>query len=616
VYSLNHFVGIISDGNNNLEINKQIQETDPELIIKEEAFQVIFSEPITEADYYTDEHYTVIVNGEVYNLAELQRFTGAEDPHLPVQIALLFQKQHTDTFQYLRGKFTVLIWDKQHNSLIGARDGFGVKPLFYTVQDGNSLFSSSKKNIIPYLKTTNLNHTALQQYLSYQFVPEPMTMTAGISLIEPGTYFVKKQGSALESTKYWQPDFQPILTEKNYWIGKIREVMYDSVEKHMGQDHSIGSFLSGGIDSTIIASLAKQIKPDLKTFSVGFAREGFSEVDVAKETAEKLGVENIAYTVSPEEYVEKLPEIMWHLDDPLADAACVPLYFVSRQAKEHVDIALSGEGADELFAGYNIYREPTSLKMFDYIPKTGKRALAELARHLPENMRGKSFIERGTTLLRDRYIGNAKMFEEVEKSILLTHYNKQITYQDITSPLFEQVKNEPLEIQMQYIDIHTWLPGDILLKAEKMSGANQLNVRMPFLDKEVFALASKIPINLKIANGTTKAILREAARGIIPEHVLDRRKLGFPVPIRHWLKNELHSWATRLIKESETDIYINKKYVEDLLEAHCKGEADYSRKIWTVLMFMLWHQIFVEKKFDVKELSQLENDIPSIYQTI
>jgi asparagine synthase (glutamine-hydrolysing) len=573
--------------------------SDPKTTIQLDQFTLQFAEPINEeTDYYANEQYEVFVHGEAYNITQLQTLSETKDTRLPVLIARLFEKLHTDAFQYLRGKFTVLIFDKTTATLYGARDGFGVKPLFYAEQDGALIFSSSKKRIIGLFDDVTLNGAALQQYLSYQFVPEPMTLTEGIQLIGQGTYFVKKQGQSLQCTKYWTPTFQPILTEKSYWIGKIREVMYDSVEKHMGGDKSIGSFLSGGIDSTIVASLAKQIKPDIKTFSVGFARVGFSEVDVAKETANKLGVENISYIVSPEEYIKMLPKIMWHLDDPLADPSCVPLYFVANLAKKHVDIALSGEGADELFGGYNIYREPTSLKVFDYVPTFGLKILKMLADRLPEAMRGKSFLERGTTPLRDRYIGNAKMYEELEKVQLLKRYDDTLQYQDVTRELFEAVKDEPLVTQMQFIDMHTWLPGDILLKAEKMSGANDLNVRMPFLDKEVFALASQIPVDLKIADGTTKKILREAARGIIPDHVLDRKKLGFPVPIRHWLKNELNDWAIDLITESETDAYLNKTYVLNLLDAHCAGQADYSRKIWTVFMFMLWHQVFIEGKYE------------------
>lgn len=553
---------------------------------------------------YDNDKIWLVFNGEIYNYVELRdelkqdgySFSTESDTEV---IAALFSKYKEDAFQYLRGMYSILVWDKDDKTLYGARDPFGIKPLYYYRTEDGIAFASEKKSLGLMLEKEEVNVDALQHYLSFQYAPEPMTLAQGIEKVEPGHYFVKKIGEDITFTRYWHATFQPIFNkDKKDWINKIQEVMYDSVKVHMRSDVPVGSFLSGGIDSTLIVSIAKEFNPNIKTFSVGFARDGFSEVDVAKETADKLKVENISYTITPEEYVENLPKIMWHMDDPLADPACVPLYFVAREARKHVKVALSGEGSDELFGGYNIYREPESLKLFNAIPRPIKGLLANVAKALPEGMKGKSFLERGTTPLRERYIGNAKMFEENEKRELLTHYIENNNYQQITDELYDFVKDYPLVNQMQYIDIHTWLRGDILLKADRVTMANSLELRVPFLDKEVFRVASGIPVELKIANGTTKSILREAAKGIIPEHVLDRKKLGFPVPIRHWLKKELNGWAKQLIAESETDYLLNKKYVLDLLDSHCKGNGDYSRKIWTVLMFMLWHQIFVEHKYD------------------
>ena len=237
----------------------------------------------------------------------------------------------------------------------------------------------------------------------------------GIQKLEPGHYFTKKIGSPMEIKRYWKAAFHPVQKSETDFIKEIKDVLFDSVKMHMRSDVPVGSFLSGGIDSSIIASIAKEFHPDIKTFSVGFERDGFSEIDVAKETAEKLGVENISYVISPEEYMNEVPKIMWHMDDPLADPACVPLYFVAREARKHVTVVLSGEGADELFGGYNIYREPQSLEVFNKMPHFGKVFLQWLSKLMPEGMKGKSFIERGTTPMEERYIGNAKMFSEAEK---------------------------------------------------------------------------------------------------------------------------------------------------------------------------------------------------------
>ncbi|MDC3418272.1 asparagine synthase (glutamine-hydrolyzing) [Aquibacillus salsiterrae] len=558
---------------------------------------------------YNDEQFWMVFNGEVYNYVELREqlvekgYSFRTESDTEVIIAM-FKEHGPEAFAQLRGMFAVLIWDKQDQTLYGVRDPFGIKPLFYSETESGMYFGSEKKSLTVLQDREEVDTEALQHYLSFQYVPEPMTMTSNINKVEPGHYFIKKPSENIQFHRYWHATFNPVLMKKQDWIKRIQDVLFDSVNVHMRSDVPVGSFLSGGIDSSLIVAIAKEVNPNLKTFSVGFEREGYSEVDIAKETAEKLGVDNISYMITPEEYVEKLPKIMWHMDDPLADPACVPLYFVAREARKHVTVVLSGEGSDELFGGYNIYREPESLKIFDSIPIPAKELLSRVASVIPEGVRGKSFLERGTTPLRNRYIGNAKMFEEIEKNKLLKIYNHNQSYQQVTDQLYDNVIGENQVNQMQYIDIHTWLRGDILLKADKMTMANSLELRVPFLDKEVFHVASQIPVDLKIANGTTKAILREASRGIVPDHVLDRKKLGFPVPIRHWLKKELYSWAKKLIKESETDHLFHKTYVDKLLEDHCLGKADYSRKIWTVLMFMLWHQLYVERKFCFEQLQE------------
>ncbi|SFD93289.1 asparagine synthase (glutamine-hydrolysing) [Lentibacillus persicus] len=566
---------------------------------------------------YSDDKIWLVFNGEIYNYIELrnnlieQGFVFSTESDTEV-IGALFAKHGVEAFNYLRGMFSILLWDKQAHALYGARDPFGIKPLFYRETQDGIIFASEKKSITLMVESEAIDPEALQNYLSFQYVPEPMTMTQGIKKVEAGCYFVKRPDQPISFYHYWQTRFNPVLMEKDNWINRIQDVLYNSINVHMRSDVPVGAFLSGGIDSTLIAAIAKDFNPNIKTFSVGFEREGYSEVDIAKKTADKLGLENISYMISPEEFVGKLPKIMWHMDDPLADPACIPLYFVSREARKHVTVTLSGEGADELFGGYNIYREPESLKMFRPIPYSAKNLLARVADVIPEGVRGKSFLERGTTPLCDRYIGNAKIFEEYEKEVFLKCWKQGLRYQQITQNLFGKVNDYPPVSQMQYIDIHTWLRGDILLKADRMTMANSLELRVPFLDKEVFRIASSIPDNLKTANGTTKRLLREAARGIVPDHILDRKKLGFPVPIRHWLKNELYDWAKNLIRESDTTYLLNKTYVLDLLELHCQGKGDYSRKIWTVLMFMLWHQLFVEERFDWHELGQSDLDKTSI----
>ncbi|MFD3450062.1 asparagine synthase (glutamine-hydrolyzing) [Microbacteriaceae bacterium 4G12] len=559
---------------------------------------------------YENERYVIIFNGEIYNYVELREMLLEQGATFATQsdtevIVALYAHMKEKCVDYLRGMYAFMIWDREEKKLFGARDHFGIKPL-YVAKDGDAVyFASEKKSILRAVEDKGVNATSLQHYFTYQYAPEPETLTMEVNKIEPGHYFVKEPGKEMQIHRYWKPYFNASNNSKDEHIQKIRDVLYDSVKVHMRSDVPVGSFLSGGIDSSIIASIAKEFNPNLLTFSVGFEREGFSEVSVAKETAEKLDVKNYSVNVTPEEFMNEFPKIMWHMDDPLADPAAVPLYFVAKEARKHVTVVLSGEGSDELFGGYNIYREPTSLKMFSYIPTPGKRVLKALSGALQEGFKGKSFIERGCTPIEERYYGNAKIFTEPEKEALMQHYNHMANYMDITKPLYNEIQSYDDVSKMQYIDMFTWLRGDILLKADKMTMAHSLELRVPFLDKEVFHVASQLPTELKIANGTTKAILREAVRGIVPDHVLDRKKLGFPVPIRHWLKNEMYDWVVSIIKDSQTDYLIDKQYVLNLLEAHCAGKGDYSRKIWTVLSFMVWHQIYMEHKYDTNTFHEI-----------
>jgi asparagine synthase (glutamine-hydrolysing) len=572
----------------------------------QDAQMVLSSRDVKKEEYqpfhFAEDRYCMVWDGEIYNADTLKKQLQEKEYDFYTNsqqevIASLFLDKGANAFRELRGKFAVLIWDTKEKKLYGARDGFGIKPFYYMENEYDIVFSTEKKCISLLNQQDEIDMKALQHYFSFQFVPDPMTLTEGIEKLDPGHYFIKVWEESIQKYPYFHATFKPVKENENHLIRRIQEALIDSVQVHMHNGDPIGALLSGGIDSTIITAVAKKINPHLQTFSVGFQEVGYSEIDIAALTADKLRVENTSYVITPEAYIKQLPEIMWHMDDPLADPASIPLYFIGREAKKHVNTVLSGEGADELFGGYTIYREPGSLNIFEYLPDRLHKAINRFAAALPEGLRGKSFLERGTTPLRERYIGNAKIFEEAEKAQLMKYHNENATYQSWTADLFDEVEEmHPVE-QMQYVDMHTWLTGDILLKADKMTKVHGLELRTPFLDKEIFRIARSITVDHKLTDGTTKAILRKAVKDIVPDHVVDRKKLGFPVPIKYWLKNELYSWAKNLIAESDTDDYINKDFVQKLLEKHALGKADYSRKIWTVLMFMLWHQIFIEEAY-------------------
>ena len=548
---------------------------------------------------YENERYWIIFNGEVYNYIELRDellkdgYTFETDSDTEVIIAT-YAKYKEKTAERLRGMFGFVIWDKQEKAVYGARDHFGIKPFHYAEEDGVIYFASEKKSIYQILKKKELDEVSLQNYLTFQFVPDPDTMTKGIHRLAPGHYFTKKIDGPMEITRYWEATFAPVQKSEETFAKEIKDALYDSVEKHMRSDVTVGSFLSGGVDSSIIVAIAREFNPKIKTISVGFEREGYSEIDVAKETADRLNVENISSIITPQEFMDEFPRFVWHMDDPLADPAAVPQFFLSEVARRHVKVALSGEGADEMFGGYTIYNEPNSLKTLTNLPNGLKKGLNHLAKIMPEGMRGKSFLERGTTPMEERYVGNAKIFEEAEKQKLLKNYLAGHPYQDVTRPFYDASKGyDPID-RMQFIDIHTWLNGDLLLNADRTTMAHSLELRTPFLDKEVFKVARTLPSDIRIANGTTKYILRKAAESFVPDNVLYRKKLGFPVPIRHWLKDEMNEWAKGIIRESATDHLINKQYVLQLLDDHCAGKADNSRKIWTVLTFMVWYKVYIE----------------------
>jgi asparagine synthase (glutamine-hydrolysing) len=558
---------------------------------------------------YENDRYWIVFNGEIYNYVELKAelmesgHTFSTDTDTEVIIAL-YSRIKEETARKLRGMFAFVIWDKLEERLYGARDHFGIKPFFYSEQSDITYFASEKKSMLKAIED-ELDIHSLQHFLSFQYVPEPNTITKSIKKLSPGHYFTQTPGERMMIFSYWEPQFKPTNMENSKLIKEIQDTLMDSVNVHMRSDVPIGAFLSGGIDSSFIVSLAKEVNPKIKTFSVGFETKGYSEIDIAKETAHHLDVENISYLISPEEFMNKLPKIIWHMDDPLADPAAVPLYFLAREARKYVKVALSGEGADELFGGYNIYREPQALQAFTYIPSPLKALLKVVSNHIPDGIRGKSLIERGVTPLNKRYIGNANIFNEKEKKQLLVQYLSNAENEKVTDLLYSNSFSYDDVTKMQYIDIQTWLKGDILLKADKMSMANSLEVRVPFLDKKVFGVASKLTSSQKIKNGQTKFLLREAAKGIVPQHVWNRKKLGFPVPIRHWLKNEMYDWAIQLINDSQTDSLFNKEEIHALLADHLFGKKDNSRKLWSIFTFMIWHQIYIEKVYQFD--NQIEN---------
>ena len=560
------------------------------------------------------DRYVLVFNGEIYNYLELREALrddyGAEFATDGDGEAIVAAYHHwgADALTKLRGMFAFALWDSVEQELFCARDPFGIKPMFMASGPGGTVVGSEKKCVVDVCEKIGrlgvdlgIDERAVQHYTVLQYVPEPETLHRGIRRLESGSYARIRAGGEPQVTRYFTPRFAavPVASgsrddaQRRY--DEITAVLEDSVAKHMRADVTVGAFLSGGIDSTAIAALAMRHNPRLITFTTGFEREGFSEVDVAVASAEAIGARHVTKVVSQAEFVAALPEIVWYLDEPVADPALVPLYFIAREARKHVKVVLSGEGADELFGGYTIYREPLSLKPFDFLPRGVRRSVGKMATPLPDGMRGKSLLHRGSLTLEERYYGNARSFSDAQLRAVLPRFRADWVHTDVTAPLYAQSQGWDPVARMQHIDLFTWLRGDILVKADKMTMANSLELRVPFLDPEVFAVASRLPYDQKITRATTKYALRRALEPIVPAHVLNRPKLGFPVPIRHWLRSgELLDWAQAMVTSSGAGDLISLSAVRTLLDEHRTGVSDHSRRLWTVLIFMLWHAIFVE----------------------
>ncbi|MDK8551666.1 asparagine synthase (glutamine-hydrolyzing) [Corynebacterium pseudodiphtheriticum] len=557
------------------------------------------------------ERYAMTFNGEIYNYVELRAELKEAGYHFQTSgdgepIVVGFHHWGPSVVEHLRGMFAIAIWDTRRKQMFVARDQFGIKPLFYATTPAGTVFASEKKSILELADAIDLglglDRRAIEHYVDLQYVPEPESLHADIRRLESGCTAILSPGGQVKAERYFRPRFQTKAVpagQEQQLFDRIAHALEDSVEKHMRADVTVGSFLSGGIDSTAIAALAKRHNPNLLTFTTGFEREGYSEVDVAAESAEAIGAEHIVKIVSPEEYADAIPKIMWYLDDPVADPSLVPLHFVAAEARKHVKVVLSGEGADELFGGYTIYKEPLSLAPFEKIPSPLRRGLGALSRILPDGMKGKSLLERGSMSMEERYYGNARSFNFEQMQRVIPWARKDWDHRDVTKDIYARSEDMDPVARMQHLDLFTWMRGDILVKADKINMANSLELRVPFLDKEVFRVAETIPHELKISHGTTKYALRKAMEQIVPPHVLHRKKLGFPVPMRHWLAgDELHGWAQEQINASQTEDIFNKKAVLEMLQEHRAGQSDHSRRLWTVLAFMVWHGIFVEKRID------------------
>lgn len=548
--------------------------------------------------YNEDKTLALMFNGEIYNYQalrqELQALGHTFSTNGDGETLLHgYEEWGADLLPRLRGMFGFAIWNIPEQRLFIARDYFGIKPMHYTrLADGRLVFGSEIKSILAHPDVKKeLNPAALDKYLSFQYSVPAETFFKDIYCLPPAHYLTYADGQ-VEITRYWEPTFHPdeSMTLEQA-VDEIDRAFTDSVAAHRISDVEVGCFLSGGVDSSFVASyFAGQ-----KAFTVGFDNgQHYNESNYAAELAKEVGIEHHVHIIGEEEYWEALPRVQYYLDQPLADPSCVALYFVSKLAAEKVKVVLSGEGADELFGGYRIYHEPTSLRGYQKLPRFLRKAAAAVVSAIPFDFKGKSFLIRGSKTIEERFIGNANMFTQKEKAKLLRDI-PATDPTDFTKEYYDRCRGLDDVTRMQYLDINRWMVGDILLKADRMSMAHSLELRVPFLDKEVFEVASRIPVKHRVAAGTTKYAMRLAAERHVPESAATKPKLGFPVPIRVWLREDAYYNKVKAAFESPAARrYFRTEELLRLLEQHKRGKKDNSRKIWTVYMFLVWYSVYFE----------------------
>lgn len=537
-----------------------------------------------------DGKLVIVFNGEIYNYKELKKelkeypFQTESDTEV---LIYGYRKWGYDLPNHLRGMFAFALYDMEEKTLFCARDHFGIKPFYYYYNDGTFMFASEIKAFLDHPKfEKKFNESLIAPYLSFSFTPTTETFFEGVKRLDAGNYLTYKDGQ-INIERYFDLTFP--IEEKDYdkTVEEIGKVMDDSTRHHMISDVEVGSFLSSGIDSSYLVSLAKPSK----TYTVGYDIPRYNEIDYAKDLTDKLKINNTSKKITKEEYMKVLDKIMYHMDEPASDPAVVALYFVANLASKDVKVVLSGEGADEFFGGYNYYREEVDYSFYNKIPFFIRHGISKFCSLFPP-VRGINFLVRRGEKLEDSYIGVNKVWSDKEiKKLLKTPVT--IQNKEITKPVFDKFKGQSNIVKMQAIDINFWLMKDILQKADRMTMANSLEGRVPFVDKEVFKIASSLPLNYKVTKENTKVALRDAAKKVIPNESYKKKKLGFPVPIRDWMReDDVYKEIKKTFNSKVCKKYFDKDLLIKMLDEHKNGKKDNYRKVWNVYCFIKWYNVF------------------------
>ncbi len=537
--------------------------------------------------------YTIVFNGEIYNYRELRHklidehgciFRTNSDTEVILQ---MYSVYGSETASYLRGMFAFAIWDSEKRTFYGARDPFGIKPFFWTLCDGNFIFGSEIKGFLahPAFKK-EINPEALKLYLQFQYSPLNETFFKGVFRLDSGCYFTYDEGG-MHIERYFEPKYDPVKRSFANAVELIDETVRSSVEYHQIADVEVGSFLSGGVDSSYVASV---VSP-MKTYSVGFAVDGFDETSMAADLSKMLGMENIRREITPDDFFAALPAVQYHSDEPHANLSAVPLYYLAELASRDLKVVLSGEGADELFGGYDWYIESDAARIYKKLPLKLRKTLAKTFGRFPQRHIAR-FFRSGAERVEDNYIGQAFiMGDSLANEILSEKYRSDISFRDVTRPYYDNVKDCDDLTKKLYLDMKLWLPGDILLKADRMTMAHSLELRVPYLDKEVFKVAASLTSSQKMKGRHTKRAFRAAADKHIPSEWSKRKKAGFMVPFRVWIKQDKYAEMVEkaLTSEWAREFFDTEKLLA-MLHEHREGKANNARVLYTVYSFLIWYE--------------------------
>ena len=546
-----------------------------------------------------DGSLVLLFNGEIYNYQELREelikaghaFTTKTDSETILHGYEEYGKKILDR---LRGMFAFIIWNKNTKELFGARDIFGIKPFYYYKKGKEFMFGSEIKSFLSHPNfEKELDEDMIPLYLSYEYSPAERTIFKNVFKL-PGAHCFTYKNGELKVERYYKIEYK-IEDDKSleYWEDAITKEFTESVSMHQIADVEVGCFLSSGVDSSYVVKEISKGTKKVKTFSVGYEEEKYSELPYAQDFSNVIGVPNIANKVSADEFFDAVPEIQYYMDEPLPNPSEIPLYFLAKNARRYVKVVLSGEGADELFGGYPMYLAGGHFDHYSHkVPRPVRKVLGTVAKHCP-NFKGKNFLVRGAMEPYQRFMRANYVFQSAERQKFLKRPIASKVPEEYSKRYFNEVSNLDEPTQLQYVDMHTWMIYDILLKADRMSMANSLELRVPFLDKKMLELSTRIPSRYRAANETTKIALRGAAIKQLPERTANKKKLGFPVPLNDWLREDKYYNKVKAAFQSDiAEKFFVTSELMKLLDDHKSGKALNMQKIWSFYTFILWYEQF------------------------